>query len=93
MEKMTKDKMREIILSTPFDELVKNSGIYVIYEDGNLSLGVSRESDNDCGERYIYNIFWGDEYINICGYIRTRHDSNIEPIISDLYAQWSDLES
>lgn len=85
---MTEDKMREIILGAPLDELIKNGKIDEFYEEGDLSIGVcyqDREYDNT--GQYIYNIFFRGEYINIDYY------DDIDLVIRDLVICWNELKN
>ena len=85
---MVKDEMRRIILNAPLDKLIKNAGINEFYKEGDLSIGVSYEdNDDDESEQYIFNIFFRDEYINIAYY------DNIELIIHDLVIRWNELKN
>lgn len=87
MKAMTKEKMREIIALTPYSELEKNQGICEFFFDGNMSIGVSYEDDEERGgERYIYNIFIDGEYVNI------EYDADISLIIEDLVTTWNNLK-
>lgn len=64
--KMTIKEIEQIISTKiPFSELEKNTGIYEFYKENNLSIGISYESDDDCNDVYIYNLFYNDDYINI----------------------------
>ncbi|WP_373262163.1 hypothetical protein [Hungatella hathewayi] len=55
-----------------------NAGIYETNpiarnKNGNqLTIGCSFETDDDGLPIYIYNVFNGDEYINICGYSKKK---------------------
>lgn len=89
---MTIEKMRGIIeTEVKFDELKKNAGITIFYSEGNIDLGVSYE-DGECGEkdvdRYIYNLFVDDEYINIpgCG---TKECYINEDVLHELIEAWN----
>lgn len=85
---MEKDEMRRIIHNAPLDKLIKNTGIFEFYEEGDLSIGVSYEDNEDDGsEQYIFNIFFRGEYIDIAYY------DSIELIIHDLVIRWNELKS
>ena len=55
----------------PFDTMEKNGGIYEsssIGKDeygGDITIGVSYEENEEDGEFYYYNIFVGEEYIDV----------------------------
>lgn len=51
----------------PFKEMIKDNGIYEtdFINGSNMSIGVSFETNDDGEEVYIYNVFAGDNYINI----------------------------
>lgn len=67
----------------PFLELEKNSGIYELYVDGRISIGVSYEDiEKFEGEWlkdvYVFNLFVDGEYVNIEGeYVRDQ-DGNMK---------------
>lgn len=73
---MTKKKLKDILDEIPYNELVLDGGIYEFYTEDSLSMGISYEAfEEDPSIRiYIFNIFVGDEYINISG---------SEPVITD----------
>jgi hypothetical protein len=62
----------------PFNELKKGEGIFEtdFINNSEFTLGVSFEDNDDGEEVYIYNIFAGDEYINIA---ETGNKENITP--------------
>ena len=92
---MTAEKMREIIeKNISFDSLGKDKGICVFYEAGTLSVGISFESESPDGEemaRYIYNLFLGDEYVNIGGY-GTLDNPLPDDVIQEMVQEWNVFE-
>lgn len=64
---MASEQIEKIIhKNVDFNALKKDQGIIVFYEKGDISIGVSFETDDDGNDVYIYNLFWqDDEYINI----------------------------
>lgn len=93
---MTAEKMKQIIMEeVPFSTLLKNQGIYEFYEQGDNSLGISYEDIcyEDVDEEkdvYIYNIFVGKEYINICGH-GTKENPLPDDVLKELVKNWNDL--
>lgn len=89
---MTANEMKQIIeTKVPFSDLIKNSGIYELDTDGDISIGVSFEEDEDGNDRYIYNLFWQeDEYINIYSVGNSEAPIN-EEIINELVEAWNSL--
>lgn len=63
---MLTEKEMELIFQNeiPLEGLTIDSGIYEFHEDKGKSIGVSYERLGDT-PAYIFNIFIGDEYINI----------------------------
>lgn len=83
------------ILNTkiPFNELIKNNGIYEFHEINDISFGISREEDKDNGERYIYNLFVNgksDEYINI-DETGTKDNPITDLVINEIVDQYNKL--
>lgn len=77
MENLTTyDKIKELILNEiPFQIIEKNKGIYEFGVEGSFSLGISFEDLKYFEELtlenvYIFNLFYGEEYINIPGAYR-----------------------
>ncbi|MDR0287179.1 MAG: hypothetical protein LBI03_05680, partial [Clostridiales bacterium] len=64
---MKVEKMKQIFeTEIPYNDLIKNGGIYLFYEDeeADISIGISYENDDDGKEVYVYNLFLGpDEYV------------------------------
>lgn len=79
---LTSDSLRSIIdENVPFQNLVKDSGIFEFYEHKLLSMGISYEElskfDADAPQDvYIFNLFLDGEYINIEGEFVRDRDGN-----------------
>lgn len=83
---MTNTRMQEIInKEIPFNDLVKNSGIYEFYQGGSIAVGVSFEEDEMNNDTYIFNLFLQNEYININGTGRNQET------INELVKTWNEL--
>lgn len=83
---MTNARMQEIInKEIPFNDLVKNSGIYEFYQEGSIAVGVSFEEDEMNNDTYIFNLFLQNEYININGTGRNQET------INELVKTWNEL--
>lgn len=89
---MSIEEMKEIIMNeVPFSELQKDKGIYEFHENGEKSLGISYESGIDFDERtdvYVYNVFIGEEYINVSGY-GTKENRLPEEVLNELVKEWN----
>lgn len=62
-----KENIRDFIKSeVDFKSLKADTGIFetAVYTDG-LSIGVSKETNDEGNIVFIFNLFCGDEYINI----------------------------
>lgn len=103
--KLTTENMEYIIRTIPRMNLDKNKGICEFYMDGDMSIGVSYEDLKQYQgvvfkDVYIFNIFLGDEYINIEGEYQWK-DNQFEAlealedqtldIIKILTAEWNRL--
>lgn len=89
---MTIKEMEKIIKTKiPFSELGKNSGIYEFYNENNLSIGISYESDDDRNDIYVYNLFCNDNYINISAIGTSKHKYKKE-VIMELAREWKKCE-
>ena len=66
---LTISKLRNLLNENFLNSLQKNQGITEFFMIGNISIGISYEDGNiEDGEeedRYILNLFLGDEYLNI----------------------------
>lgn len=51
----------------PLEGLAIDFGIYEFHQDGEKSMGVSFEHNEEGDEVYIFNVFWNDQYINVSG--------------------------
>lgn len=71
----------------PLDKLVLNAGIYEFYQDGERSLGVSYECNDDGDNVYIFNVFLNGEYVNVDG-----EYANICDCIPELLKTWNETE-
>ena len=96
IQEMTFEKMEEIIKNEiPFSLLEKNKGIVEFYEDENISIGLSFEDlDEEQKDVYIFNLFYGDEYINICGEYKLVNGKFIDlctNLIEELVETWNTL--
>lgn len=92
---MLKKTLAQIIKEQcPYDDIKKNNGIYEFYFEGKKSIGVSFE-DGEEGvydeERYIYNLFYGDVYINICQ-SGTVNNPLPEAVLTEITQEWNKLE-
>lgn len=76
-----------IIKNIDFKQLVKNHGIYEFRISDKISLGISYEDIDNLTDIYIYNLFYGNEYINISGYA-TIDDLIPDTILNELAKQW-----
>lgn len=70
-EQFVQDFLREI-RNLDLGSVKKDSGITEFCFHENLSAGISFETleEPDTGEGYIFNLFMGDEYINLSGIFR-----------------------
>lgn len=78
----------------PFDNLMKNIGIYEtrsLSSDLIISVGVSYEDDEDNKEIYIYNVFIDDEYIHISE-TGTKEDRLPTAVINRILSEISSIE-
>lgn len=92
---MLKKTLAQIIKEQcPYDDIIKNNGIYEFYFEGKKSIGISFE-DGEEGvydkERYIYNLFYGDVYINICQ-SGTVKNPLPESVLTEITQEWNKLE-
>ena len=92
---MLKKKLAQIIKEQcPYDDIIKNNGICEFYFEGKKSIGISFE-DGEEGvydeERYIYNLFYGDVYINICQ-SGTVKNPLPESVLTEITQEWNKLE-
>lgn len=92
---MLKKTLAQIIKEQcPYDDIKKNNGIYEFYFEGKKSIGISFE-DGEEGvydeERYIYNLFYGDVYINICQ-SGTVNNPLPEAVLTEITQEWNKLE-
>lgn len=92
---MDREGFKDFIMKNiDFQLLVKNHGIYEFQISGDKSLGVSyedmKEDDNSVKAVYIYNLFCGDEYINISGY-GTRDNLIPDKLLDELAERWNEL--
>lgn len=98
---MTLEKIKNSILTeVPFSSLEKNKGIFEFFEHGdnskgfnpeNLSLGISYEDIDEEKDVYIYNIFAGEEYINISN--RGSKENPIpDEVLRELVETWNNLK-
>lgn len=83
---MTNEEMKKIIASEiPFNDLKKDGGIYIFYVDGDVNAGISYESgDGPCDaveDRYIFNLFVRDEYINVECFGNGYNDKTIHALV------------
>lgn len=92
---MTKEQMKEIINNeVPFSDLQKNKGIFEFHFVMNevkgyeKSIGISYEDIDDETDVYIYNIFLGDEYINISNR-GTKENPIPDEVIQELVDEWN----
>lgn len=72
---MTIKEMENIFtMEIPLESLVVDSGIYEFHFEGDKSIGISYEHIEG-SLVYIFNIFLGDEYINIGGEFESIYDA------------------
>lgn len=98
---MTLEKIKNAILKeVSFSKLEKNKGIYEFFKHGdnsksfnpeNLSLGISYEDIDNEKDIYIYNIFAGEEYININAK-GTKENPIPNEVLKELTETWNSLE-
>lgn len=94
-----------------FDKMIKNAGIYEtgviarnIEDEFNITIGVTYEDANGCGEPYeledgtkleewyFYNIFAGKEYVSISGDCVGRIDNRVpESVLISIRESISEL--
>lgn len=92
---MDREGFKDFIMKNiDFQLLVKNRGIYEFQISGDKSLGISyediKEDDNHVKAVYIYNLFCGDEYINISSY-GTRDNLIPDKLLDELAKRWNEL--
>ena len=103
MSQMTYEKMLQIIQKgIPLVKEYKNKGIYEIYENNGITLGISYEDlekyESTVYENiYIFNLFYNDQYINIKGAYKILNnkfvdieDKNID-LITIIVNKWNKL--
>lgn len=92
---MRKETLAQIIKEQcPYDDIIKNNGICEFYFEGKKSIGISFEDDEEGvydEERYIYNLFYGDIYINICQ-SGTVNNPLPEAVLTEITQEWNKLE-
>lgn len=72
---MTVKEMEDIFaMEIPLEGLTVDSGIYEFHVKNHKSIGVSYEYIDD-KPVYVFNIFLGNEYINICGEFKSIYDA------------------
>lgn len=73
---MTNKEMENIFKNEiPLKELVVDSGIFEFHEENGKSIGVSYEHNENGNLIYIFNIFLGEEYVNITGEFKNIYDA------------------
>ena len=83
---MTIKEMENIFtMEIPLEGLAVDSGIWEFHVENNKSIGISYE-DIDGKLVYIFNIFVGDEYINIGGEYENIYDA-VE-IVTNEWNKW-----
>ena len=86
---MTVDEMKQLIeTEVPFDSLKLNASVVEFYAADKLSIGISYETDDEGKECYIYNLFCGDEYINIAGAASKEEKVNAD-VLHELVDAWN----
>lgn len=90
---MTTQEMKEIVEKAPFETLKKDEGISEYHQVGDISIGVSYETDEaDNGrEVYVWNLFLLDDYINISERTSTKERCSSE-LLKELSEMWNELE-
>lgn len=84
---MTCNIMQTFIESIDFSGIKKDAGIYEFDVNAGQSIGISFETIS--GEDvYVYNIFAGDEYINISA-TGTKEKPVTEDVIGELTEVWN----
>lgn len=72
---MTVKEMKDIFTTEiPLESLTVDSGIYEFHVEDGKSIGISYERVEE-KPVYIFNIFLGDEYVNISGEFERIFDS------------------
>ena len=87
---MTPEEMCEVFdthIDLEFLETYLDKGIYVFYIEWNKYIGVSYETNEEGSVGYIFNLFLGDEYINVCGFY-----ANIFDAVDAVTEAWNKLE-
>lgn len=92
---LTEKEMREIFQNEipPLEEIKIDSGICEFHKKGNKSIGVSYEHINFDTPHvgYIFNLFIGEEYINISGDFENIYDAI--KIVTEEWNKWdTDVE-
>ena len=89
---MTKEMIRHFVNeNVSFGLLVLDNGIFEYEMTNRISIGISFESfDEHPYKRYIYNLFFDGEYINIGGY-GTLKDPLPEEISQELERTYNTL--
>ena len=83
---MTVKEMEDIFTDEiPLEGLEIDSGIWNFHKEGNKSIGVSYEN-LEGKQVYIFNLFVGCEYINICGNYESIYDA-VE-VVTDEWNKW-----
>lgn len=86
---MTIAEMENIFtMEIPLEGLVADAGIYEFHIEGEKSIGVSYEHNEDGKLIYIFNIFLGSEYVNISGEFESIYDA-AETVANE----WNSLNS
>jgi hypothetical protein len=86
---VTEKEMEEIFQNEiPLEGLAVDSGIYEFHIDGNKSIGISYENIQDDTPHigYIFNLFVGDEYINISGNYKSIYDA--VKVVTEEWNKW-----
>lgn len=90
--KLTKQEIEEILTKAKPD-IKFDIGIYEIYQEDEISIGVSYEEievDNQPNIGYIVNLFVKDEYINISGTYLNLLDAAEE--LTTVWNQWQEKD-
>ena len=84
---MTNQELEKILMEEiPLEKLSIDSGILEFHQDGEKSLGISYEHNDEGNKVYIFNVFWNDQYINVSGEYK-----NIYDCIPELLKVWNEV--
>lgn len=84
---MNKHELNNIFSQIKKEDLLIDNGIFVFHCENDRSIGVSYEHNEETNELvYIFNLFIGDEYININGEYKSLFDG-----LNTVLNEWNKL--